>query len=114
MFIPGETIRHGFIVPFVANEIEQAVITYKQNDRVVYEKTVSATSEDSMIESLDENRSRISFDFTQSASLLFDDNLPFTAQVNIYTVFHSRHTSKPVSSASGSQYHRKILPKGGE
>ena len=35
MFHPGETDVHVFILPFPADDVGGAVISYKQNDRVI-------------------------------------------------------------------------------
>lgn len=104
MFFPGETITHVFIIPFNINEIDHVVLSYKQNGAIMFEKTVtSGFEEDSS------NSTKISFPFSQSESLLFEDNSDFTIQCNVYTTSGSRHTSHEMSSNNGIQYLRDVL-----
>ena len=104
MFFPGETISHTFIVPFNNNEISKVVITYKQNDRIIFEKTLTSgfIREEQYI-------TKIEYQFNQGESLLFDDNSDFTIQVNVYTVSGSRHASHEMRSSNGVQYLREVI-----
>jgi len=104
VFFPGETISHSFVVPFAAAEIDYAIVSYKQNEAVIFEKRITSgfNAEDTSITQFD-------FTLTQEESLLFDDDKPFTIQVNIYTTGGTRHSSHEVSDSSGVQYVRNIL-----
>lgn len=70
----------------------------------MFEKTVtSGFEEDSP------NSTKISYQFTQTESLLFADDVPFTIQCNVYTSGGTRHASYEMSSRSGVQYLRDVL-----
>ena len=104
MFFPGETITHNFIVPFAKGEISKVIVTYKQNDQIVLEETVSSGFED-------EDNQQTSFDivFTQSKSLAFHDNSDYTVQLNVYTKGGTRHASHELHGISGVQYLREVI-----
>ena len=106
MFIPGETITHIFVVPFMATQITKAVITYQQNDKTVLTKTITSN-----IEPLEDNKSRIVISMTQQESLLFADNNNILIQVNIY-MNGTRCTSMEFKTSSGKQHYRKVMTNG--
>ena len=103
MFFPGETITHKFIVPFSKSEIDHAVISYKQNGGIVFEVTITT------FEKVENSKCSVTYNFTQEDSLLFEDDMPFTIQCNIYTKQGTRHTSHEMSSSSGVQYLREVM-----
>jgi len=104
MFFPGETITHRFVVPFAANEIDKVIISYKQKEAIMFEKTLTSgfVKEDQHITSVE-------FQLTQGEGLLFADDTPFTVQVNVYTIVGTRHTSHEMNSSSGVQYLREVI-----
>lgn len=107
MFFPGETITHRFVIPFAANEIDKVILSYKQNEAIIFEKTIDSgfTAEDTHITSLE-------FQLTQLEGLLFSDDVPFTIQANVITKAGTRHTSHEMSSSSGIQYLREVILNG--
>lgn len=113
MFFPGETITHRFIIPFDPNEIDHVVISYKQNEAIIFEKTIT-----SGFEEISKDTTSLSFTFTQDEGLLFADNSPFTMQCNVFTKETdgakggTRHTSHEMSSSSGIQYLREVMRHG--
>ncbi len=107
MFFPGETITHKFVIPFAANEIDYVIISYKQNEEIIFEKKIA-----SGFEQEGTNITSFSFVFTQSEGLLFDDNNSFTIQCNVYTKGGTRHTSYEMKNSSGVQYLREVLTNG--
>ena len=105
MFNPGETVLHRFIIPFIPNEISKVIVTYKQEDDVVFEKTIT-----SGFEGLESNtKTQFTVDFSQDESLLFKDLYNYTAQVNVLTIHGTRASSKPIKGFNGSQYHREVI-----
>ena len=108
MFFPGETITHRFVIPFAADEIDHVVLSYKQQETIIFEKTITSGFEK-------ESNSICSFSFTfsQSEGLLFGDDVPFTIQCNVYTKVGTRHTSYEMNSSNGVQYLREVMNSGG-
>lgn len=104
MFFPGETITHRFVVPFAANEIDKVIISYKQKEAIMFEKTLTS----GFVKEADQITS-VEFQLTQGEGLLFADDTPFTVQVNVYTIVGTRHTSYEMSSSSGVQYLREVI-----
>ena len=127
MFFPGETVSHSFVLPFVRDEISQIVISYKQNGKIIFEKIINnkkasdtnategeTNNDDSTVEFIEDGPyTTIAFSFSQTESLLFEDESPFTAQINVHCVDGTRHTSHECNSSSGIQYLREITPTGG-
>lgn len=107
MFFPGETITHRFVIPFAAGEIDHVVLSYKQKEAIILEKTIT-----SGFEKETQNSCSISYEFTQLESLLFSDNVPFTIQCNVYTKANTRHTSFEMKSSNGIQYLREVMGNG--
>ena len=107
MFFPGETITHRFIIPFAKGEIDHVVITYKQKDQISLEKTITSNSEDMSEDSA--FSTKIEYTLSQQESLGFEDDVPFTMQVNVYSVGGSRHASHELKSSSGIQYYREVM-----
>lgn len=46
MFNPGETIAQQFTVPFVADQIDSVIVTYKQNNDVILIKKITSNFEE--------------------------------------------------------------------
>ena len=107
MFAPGETVAHVFIIPFIADEIEKVVLTYKQNDRIVFEKQITEGFEE--VEA--KTKTRFTFAFSQTESLLFEDSQPFTIQINVINKYGSRATSKEIKGQNGVQHIREVISR---
>ena len=107
MFIPGETIAHAFIVPFSSAEIDYIVVSYKQHDDIIIEKTIS-----SGFEERDSVSTYFAFEFSQQESLLFPDDDQYTIQCNVYTKGGTRHASKPLKGKTGVQYLKEVMNGG--
>ena len=104
MFFPGETVTHHFVIPFAANEIDKVVLSYKQKEAIMFEKTLTTG-----FISDGENITSVEFALTQGEGLLFADDTPFTIQVNVYLKCGTRHTSHELNSSSGVQYLREVI-----
>ena len=107
MFFPGETITHTFYIPFAINEIDNVVVSYKQNEAIILEKKIT-----SGFEADSTQVTKFEIVFSQTDSLLFDDNRPFTIQLNVYTTGGTRHTSHEMDSSNGVQYLREVMTNG--
>ena len=112
MFYPGEIVVQTFTVPFYINDIQSAVVSYKQNGNIILEK--EATSEAIMEESDDPNEepfetgeSLLTVELSEKDTLLFKDNTEFTMQVNIFSL-GARQTSNPIKDRCGEQYLRDL------
>lgn len=105
MFAPGETITHKFRVPFVASEIKTAIVSYKQGEHLVLEKTIKSGFE----EDDPPDHTFITVLLTQGESLLFKDDMPFTIQINIATTFGTRSTSREMSGSTLLQHVRDVI-----
>jgi len=104
VFTPGETITHAFIIPFAANELNKVVVSYKQQESIVFEKTITYG-----FIAKDQHITSIEFQLTQEESLLFADDEEITIQLNVYTNQGTRHSSRELSSSSYVQYLREIM-----
>lgn len=104
VFFPGETISHGFVIPFLPQDIDRVIVSYKQNDDIVFEKTVTEG-----FEQLGSEKSYFSFAFTQTEGLCFLDDTKFTIQCNVYTKGGTRHTSRIMKGSTGKQYYREVI-----
>lgn len=107
MFFPGETVSHGFVIPFSSSDIHHVVISYKQHDQIILEKTVS-----SGFINKGTGKSLFSVKLTQADGLLFFDHEPFTIQCNVFTKGGSRHTSREIKGFTGTQYLREVMKNG--
>jgi len=113
MFIPGETLIHVFVIPFNYLELQQVVVSYKQDDRIVFEKVVTKNTPGATMEKQDEY-TKVTVEFTQAESLSFANDKPYYIQLNVYNRSHSRMTSKEIKASNGIQFVRAPLPKAGE
>ena len=108
MLIPGETALHSFAVPFNLESISKIIVTYKQNDHIVFEKTITSASTD-VIFSEENNTTSFSFRLTQQQSLLFEDDNDYSIQINVLSNSNVRAVSNIIKSKSGSQYVRTVI-----
>ena len=106
MFFPGETVTHVFYIPFGQAEVDHVVLSYKQNGAIIFEKSITSGFEQESA-----GTTKVSYAFSQSESLLFEDNSPFTIQCNVFTTGGTRHASYEMNSSSGIQYLRDVLTK---
>lgn len=104
MFSPGETVVHRFNIPFIASELAKVIISYKQGDDIIFEKTIT-----SGFEELDVIKTKITIVFTQTESLLFKELRDYTIQVNVLTKTGTRATSKIIKGKSSAQYHKEVI-----
>ncbi len=104
MFFPGETIAHTFVVPFIPAEIDHVIVSYKQNGGIVLEKIVNSGFQP------DRGYSKFSLVLTQAEGLMFEDNMPFTIQLNVFMKENNcRMTSRELNGETGIQYYREIM-----
>lgn len=103
MFVPGETIIHQFYIPFPQNEVTSVILSYKQNDDVVMEREITTARWESS------ESCYVIYEFTQSDSLLFSDDIPFSVELNVMTAYGSRFTSQPIEGKIGEQYYREVM-----
>jgi len=103
LFIPGETNIHTFVVPMASSNVSSAIVSYKQNGRVVLEKNGYTTS------SLATNKCHVTVELTQQDSLKFRDGKDITVQVNVIDINNQRCVSKPIVLTCLDQYHRSVI-----
>jgi hypothetical protein len=106
MFIPGETIIHKFYIPFITQDVSKVWLTYKQNGGVILEKEMTS------IEPF-EGTSVVSLELSQEESLLFKDDAPFLAQVNVLLTNGARCASHEMRGISGTQQLREVVTGNG-
>lgn len=104
MFFPGETIVHQFIIPFDIVDVAKVIVTYKQNDQIVMEKTITSGFTET-----EDNKTSFDYSFMQPESLAFQDNSNFTIQLNVYSKGGTRHASHEMKESSGVQYYREVI-----
>lgn len=117
MFFPGESICHMFVVPFVPAEISKAIISYKQDEDIVFEKTITQNDTDERGERLiqeifdEEQYKSVIYCIVspQLQSLLFKDDSGLKIQVNIFTTNGRRATSQIIKSYTGEQFYREVI-----
>ena len=56
-----------------------------------------------------QNITKFSYSFSQQDSLLFEDDAPFTIQLNVFTEGGTRHTSHLLNGNNGIQYLRDVM-----
>ena len=105
MFNPGETIAHQFIIPFVSTEISKVVVSYKQGDDIIIEKTVTSGFESIR----GGTHTQFILIFSQQESLTFGEHQDYMVQVNVLTTAGSRATSKEIRGKNGAQYHKEVI-----
>lgn len=105
MFNPGETIIHQFVIPFLSTELSKVIVSYKQGDDIVLEKTV--TSGFTPIEEY--TKTQFAVTLSQEESLMFSDLNSYTIQLNVLTIFGTRAASKEIRGTSGVQHHREVI-----
>ena len=104
MFFPGETIAHTFVIPFVPNEIDHVIVSYKQNGGIVLEKTITSGFK------MERGKTSFTLVLTQAEGLMFEDDMTFTIQLNVrLTENDCRMTSRELNGESGTQYYREIM-----
>lgn len=110
MFVPGETIMHNFVIPFIRTDITKAIVTYKQDDHIVLEIPVTSFLEyrgpDGKV---DPAKCLLKVNLSQEESLLFNDLKDYSIQLNIYTEGNTRHASAVIKNVNGPQYHREVM-----
>lgn len=106
MFHPGETVTQRFTIPFVASTLSQVIVTYKQGDHLVLVKTITSNFEDV------DGKTRITVVLTQAESLLFNDKMKFTIQLNVFTKDGTRATSREIRSENAIQHYKGVMPNG--
>ena len=105
MFNPGETVVHQFVIPFVAAEVSKVVVSYKQGDCIVFEKTITSGFEEA-----DSNlKTKFNVMFTQEESLTFNELHDYYVQLNVITTYGTRATSKEIKGHNGAQYHKEVI-----
>lgn len=104
MFFPGETIIHKFVIPFEVIDVAKVIVTYKQNDQIVMEKTITSGFTET-----EDDQTSFDYSFMQPESLAFHDNTDFSIQLNVYTKGGTRHASYEMKESSGVQYYREVI-----
>ena len=109
MFIPGETIAHEFIIPFVRSDIGRIYVTFYQNGRTVIEKSVPSQQ----IVQRGTEESYFVIILTQYESLLFDDRSEYFMQLNMVFKNGTRSSSHLMRGETGIQHIRKVVTANG-
>jgi hypothetical protein len=99
---PYETAIHEFLVPVPAQELEKTIVSYRQNDVILIEKTVTGGTE------YDETSSLISVGLSQEETALAVDRLSIQIQLNVITTEGRRIVSDPIMIRGGEQYHKEV------
>ena len=108
MFIPGETITHEFIIPFLETEISKVIVTYKQNNRIILTKPIS-----SGFEKYSAGKTKVILAMSQKESLLFDGENDYTIQLNVLTVKGgSRATCAEFQGSTAIQHYKEVINNG--
>ena len=116
MFNPGETIAHTFIIPFRRVDISKVIISYKQNEAIIFEREITSSRE--FMEhrgsdgEVDPIKTEIRIILSQEESLLFSESDSFTIQLNVLTEGGSRHASATISGSNGIQHHKEVMYNG--
>ena len=103
MFYPGETEKHTFVLPFAAEDVAEAVVSYKQCGRVVLAKEVTS------FDTIDTESCQFNLELEQADTLKFLDNADITVQVNVKGSSGGRLTSGPMILECGEQTHRRQI-----
>lgn len=102
---PGGTQLQEFGVPFDADTIEEAIVTYVQDGvGIVLEKSVSAFSE-----AEEEGNATFSYRLTQEESLLFRNHSKCKMQVNLLMKDGTRQPSATWEVDCAEQFHRAVM-----
>ena len=104
MLMPGGTYLHRFYLPFPGSEVDKAIVTYKQKDDVILEKTVEGGFVDE-----GENGCHFDVELSQKESLLFIDEANISFQINVINQYGTRIPSEPMCRMSGTQLHKDII-----
>ena len=119
MFHPGETVTHNFVIPFERTSISKIIVSYKQNDHVILERTITSAmldpenvNENTLVPIQDPAKTKFRIQLSQRESLLFKDVSDFKIQINVFTTSGSRHASAEIKGSSGVQHHREVMSDG--
>lgn len=111
MFCPGETVSHGFTVPFAPSEITDVYVTYRQGDHILLQKHITSGFEPiTGLSTNGENEilgSAFVVVLTQQESLLFSEGT-YDAQVNVLAG-DSRFTSAEMRGEVGKQHIMAVI-----
>ena len=99
MFIPGETITHQFIIPFVRSDLEKIIVSYRQDDDVILIKTVYPGQVEDM-----GSKGKFAVTLSQEESLLFDDAKNYFIQLNVLMRNSARCASVEIKGTNGIQH----------
>lgn len=103
MFYPGETVIYSYVLPFAVADLHTVILSYKQKNHVILEKEITSGFQE------EEGFAVVDHDLSQAEALMFEDDVPFTVQVNVYTNGGSRHVSSEIKETTGVQYHREVI-----
>ena len=106
MFNPGETVIHQFVIPFLVAEVSKVVISYKQENCIVFEKTITSGFQQA---DNDSHKTKFNVTFSQEESLMFNEMRDFYIQLNVLTSFGTRATSREIRGHNGAQYHKEVI-----
>ena len=106
MFIPGETVAHEFIIPFISSEVQKVIVTYKQNDRLILIKTITSGFED-----LD-TKTKFVVTLSQNESLMFDNKSDAWIQLNVLCQNGTRAACNEFRASTGKQHYRQVISDG--
>ena len=113
MFHPGETVIHTFVIPFRRVDLSKVIISYKQEDYVILERTVTSPRDFGEYHNaegeVDETKTQITIQLTQEESLLFKERWEYRIQLNVYSEGGSRHASCEIKGSSGVQHHKEVI-----
>lgn len=102
MLYPGMTDTQTFYVPFLAEDISKALVTYSQNGIALIEKTASSFVSQGL-------QSSFEVRLTQQDTLKLSNNCQTVIQINVVTIDGERYTSDPILMKTGIQSHRAVI-----
>lgn len=108
MFNPGETVTHAFTIPFIAEDLTKVIVSYKQGDEIVLEKSITSGFEEADVPT----KTKFYISLNQAESLLFRDWYKIKIQINVFIDKDGRTiraASREMEAKSGVQYYREVI-----
>ena len=100
---PGESEKQEFLIPFAASMCKKAIVSYKQENLVVLEITVTTFTR------VDNGSCKFEYTLSQKESLKLRNMKDCRIQVNVYSAYGDRIVSKPIRVLVGEQFHRQPI-----
>ena len=116
MFTPGETALHSFVIPFKKQEVNNILVSYKQQEDIILEVPITSGQIRDVYEDNEYLHSVFDVILTQRQSLLFQEYQfncnSYKVQLNVLLNSGARFTSEPMARKNGTQYYREVMGNG--